>query len=883
MCSQPPLDKNFNHQQAEGPIYKNWEESGYFQADPQKPGDPFVIVIPPPNVTGNLHMGHALDETLQDVLIRYHRMKGDNTLWLPGTDHAGIATQNVVEKALAAEGKSREDLGREKFVEKVWEWKKQYGGNIVNQLRRLGASCDWSRERFTMDEGLSRAVREVFVSLYEQGLIYRDYYIINWCPRCQTALADLEVEHEDKKGHLYYVRYQVEGSDEALTVATTRPETIFGDTAVAVNPEDARFTRLIGKKVRVPLTDRWVPVIADAYVDMEFGTGALKVTPAHDPNDFKLGQTHGLPSLKCLDDGGLMTEAAGRYAGQDRFECRQNMLPELEEKGLLDKQEPITHAVGVCYRCKTVVEPNLSRQWFVKTETLAARAAEAVRGGETKFVPKNWENTYFHWMDNIRDWCISRQLWWGHQIPAWYCAACGKTIVSRQDPTACDCGGRLERDPDVLDTWFSSGLWPFSTLGWPEKTEDLARYYPTTVLVTGFDIIFFWVARMMMMGLHFMDEAPFKTILIHALVKDAEGKKMSKSKGNVVDPLEIIDQFGADAFRFTLCSLAGHGRDIRLESGRIAGYGKFVNKLWNASKLVLSNVGEARLSAAPPEPRSLPDRWLRSRLEKTTRLMRTHLDELYYDRLADTMYHFIWDEFCDWYLELIKPVLYGEDRRARAETQANMLYSLSVLLKLLHPIMPFVTEELWSKLPGAEGSIMMAAFPGDGPGFEDDKAEGSIQFLMDVTRAVRSVRADFGVPQAQKLAPAVKAGPELSAVLEEYSPLLLKLMGAERLTLAGRDELKPREAALAAFAWGEVWIPLAGHINLAEETRRLARELETLEKDAKSARAKLANPDYVNKAPEEIVDETRDRLAAMEARSEALGRSLKMLKDMGAA
>lgn len=877
------MDKNFNHAEAEARIYKWWEESGFFTADPQAPGNPFVIVIPPPNVTGNLHMGHALDETLQDILVRYHRMRGDNTLWLPGTDHAGIATQNVVERALAAEGTSREELGRDKFVERVWQWKKEYGGNIVRQLRRLGASCDWSRERFTMDEGLSKAVREVFVSLYEQGLIYRDYYIINWCPRCLTALADLEVEHEEKKGHLYYLRYEVEGSDEVLTVATTRPETIFGDTAVAVNPDDSRFQHLIGKMVRVPLTDRLVPVIADSYVDMEFGTGALKVTPAHDPNDFKLGQTHSLPSLKCLDDSGLMTAAAGVYAGQDRFDCRKNMLPELEEKGLLEKMEPISHAVGACYRCKTVVEPNLSRQWFVRTEKLAARAAQAVRDGDTNFVPKNWEKTYFEWMDNIRDWCISRQLWWGHQIPAWHCQACGQVVVSREDPTHCSCGGSLVRDPDVLDTWFSSGLWPFSTLGWPEKTPDLARYYPTTVLVTGFDIIFFWVARMMMMGLHFMDEVPFKTILIHALVKDAEGKKMSKSKGNVVDPLNIIDKYGADAFRFTLCSLAGHGRDIRLSDDRIAGYGKFVNKLWNAAKLVLNNVGEAKLTAAPPEPNNLPDRWLRSRLEHTARLMRTNLDELYYDRLADTMYHFIWDEFCDWYLELIKPVLYGEDQKAKAATQANMLYALSVILKLLHPIMPFITEELWAKLPGSQGALMKAPFPGEGEGFKDEKAEASIQFLMDVTRAVRSSRADFGVPQGQKLSPVVKASAELSGILKEYSPLLLKLMGADQLTLAAEGEAKPREAALAAFAWGEVWIPLAGHIDLVEETKRLSKEFDTLQKDMKAAQAKLANSDYVNKAPEEIVEETRERLVAMVARSESLGRSLEMLKGMGAA
>jgi len=881
----PSLDKNFNHNEAETRLYEWWEKSGFFKADPKVPGEPFVIVIPPPNVTGNLHMGHALDETLQDVLTRYHRMRGDNTLWLPGTDHAGIATQNVVEKALAAEGISREALGREKFVERVWQWKKEYGGNIVHQLRRLGASCDWSRERFTMDEGLSRAVREVFVTLYEQGLIYRDYYIINWCPRCQTALADLEVEHEDQKGQLYYVRYPLIGSDEDfLAVATTRPETMFGDTAVAVNPDDPRYQAYIGQQVLVPLTGRAVPVIADSYVDLEFGTGALKVTPAHDPNDFKLGQVHNLPSIKAIEDDGRMGPAAGAYAGQDRFEARKNMVAELEEKGYLKKIEPLSHAVGTCYRCKTVVEPNLSKQWFVKTAGLAARAAQAVRDGDTVIVPKTWEKTYFDWMDNIRDWCISRQLWWGHQIPAWHCKACGQTIVSRENPAACPyCGDDLERDPDVLDTWFSSALWPFSTLGWPDRTEDLARYYPTTALVTGFDIIFFWVARMMMMGLHFMDEVPFKTVIIHALVKDAEGKKMSKSKGNVVDPLNIIDRYGADAFRFCLCSLAGHGRDIRLSDDRIAGYGKFVNKLWNASKLVLANTGEAALSEETPKALSLPDRWLRSRLNQTTALMRKHLDEFYYDRLADTIYHFIWDEFCDWYLELIKPVLYGQDEAAKASTQANMLYSLSVILKLLHPIMPFVTEELWSKLPEAEGSIMLSTFPAADQALEDAQAEARIGVLMDVTRSVRSLRADFGVPQAQKLSPLVKtADPGLTETLNEYSPLLLKLMGAESLTCVGAEAVKPKEAALTAFPWGEVWVPLAGHIDLAEESKRLTKELETLAKDMKAAKGKLANPDYVGKAPEEIVEETRERLTAMEIRSEALARSLALLKEMGA-
>lgn len=878
------MGKNFNHGEAERRIYEWWEKSGFFRADPERPGEPFVIVIPPPNVTGNLHMGHALDETLQDILIRYHRMRGDNTLWLPGTDHAGIATQNVVEKALAAEGLTRQALGRAEFVKRVWQWKEKYGSNIVRQLRRLGASCDFSRERFTMDEGLSRAVREVFVSLYEEGLIYRALHLINWCPRCLTALADLEVEHEDRRDALYYLGYRFEDGEEALTVATTRPETIFGDVAVAVHPEDGRYRRHIGRRVLVPLINRPVPVIGDAYVDREFGTGVLKITPAHDPNDFKLGQAHGLEAIKAIEEDGRLSPAAGRYAGQDRFEARRAMLPELEARGLLTKTEALTHAVGVCYRCKTVVEPSLSRQWFVRTASLAAEAARAVRDGRTVFVPKTWEKTYFAWMDNIRDWCISRQLWWGHQIPAWHCADCGGLTVAREDPSACvHCrSGRLERDPDMLDTWFSSALWPFSTLGWPEETPDLARYYPTSVLVTGFDIIFFWVARMMMMGLHFQKRPPFGTVIIHALVKDAEGRKMSKTTGNVVDPLEIIDRFGADAFRFTLCALAGQGRDIRLSDERIAGYGRFVNKLWNAARLVLTNAGRARLeSVGPAGPAdSLPDRWLASRLSRFTAQVRRHLDEFAYDHLAETLYHFVWDEFCDWYLELVKPVLHGPDEAAAEAVRGRMLAALSVILRLLHPVMPFVTEELWSKIPGAAGPLMLAPFPLADEAGLDAEAEAGIGFLMDVTRAVRSVRADFRIPQASLLTPVIKAGDQALRVLAEYSPLVLKLTGSAAFEATAPGQAKPREASLTAFPWGEVWVPLAGHIDLAGEARRLEKDAAGLEKDLASARAKLANPEYLNKAPEDIVEEMRRRQEDLEARRGAVERSLALLRDM---
>ncbi|MDR2387385.1 MAG: valine--tRNA ligase, partial [Deltaproteobacteria bacterium] len=616
MSQNDILDKNFNFAQAESRWYEAWEKNGLFVADADKAGQPFVIVMPPPNVTGSLHMGHALNMTLQDILTRYHRMLGDNTLWVPGMDHAGIATQNVVERALREEGLTKEDLGRDKFVERVWEWKKTYGGQIVRQLRRLGSSCDWSRERFTMDQGLSRAVREVFVSLYEEGLIYQGQYIINWCPRCHTAVSDIEVEHQERHDQLYYIRYEAKGRP-ALVVATTRPETCFGDTAVAVNPNDRRYELYRGREVKVPLTERLVPVILDDYVERDFGTGALKVTPAHDPNDFMIAGRHQLPFILAIDESGKLTEAAGHYQGLDRDEVRKKMVEELEAKGLLEKIEPLTHAVGLCYRCHSVIEPLISKQWFVKTGPLAEAASQSVKDGRTKLIPATWEKTFFDWMDNIRDWCVSRQLWWGHQIPAWHCQNCQQTTVSREDPESCPkCQStEMVRDPDVLDTWFSSGLWPFSTLGWPEKSPDLDRYYPTSVLVTGFDIIFFWVARMMMMGLKTMGQIPFQSVVLHPLVRDPLGKKMSKSKGNVVDPMLFLDNLGADAFRFALTAQAGQARDLTLDIKRVEGYSKFLNKIWNAARFTLSALGDQDLGALEAgdrqSPEALPDRWIR--------------------------------------------------------------------------------------------------------------------------------------------------------------------------------------------------------------------------------------------------------------------------------
>jgi valyl-tRNA synthetase len=705
------MPKGYEPNEVEGKWYKYWEDRGLFRAQAISPKEPYCIVIPPPNVTGSLHMGHALNNTLQDILCRYKRMRGYNVLWQPGTDHAGIATQNVVERDLASKGMNRHQVGREKFIELVWEWKEKYGGVILNQLKRLGCSCDWGRERFTMDEGLSRAVREVFVRLYEEGLIYRGDYIINWCPRCRTALADLEVEHEEMESHLFYIRYPFEDQEGSLTVATTRPETLLGDTAVAVNPEDESYRNLDRLTVRLPVLNRPLPVIFDRYVDKEFGSGALKITPAHDVNDFEIGNTHHLERIRVIDEDGRMNELAGPYEGMDRFECREKILDDLKEAGLLEKVEPYRHAVGHCYRCKSMIEPLLSKQWFVKVGPLADKAVEAVKTGRTRILPPNWELVYDEWMKNIKDWCISRQIWWGHRIPAWYCRECGEVIVARENPAKCDkCGSASPvQETDVLDTWFSSALWPFSTLGWPDVTDELRTFYPTTAMVTGFDILFFWVARMMMMGIHFMGDVPFRDVYIHALVRDAHGKKMSKSKGNVIDPLEVMGRFGTDAFRFTLAALAAQGRDIKLAEDRIQGYRHFVNKIWNSARLVLMNLSE---EAEPEEvDYSLADRWVLSRLHQVCREVAKSLDEYRFNDGANLCYQFVWHEFCDWYLELAKEGLYSAEPSVRGSTLAVLVKVLKTILKLLHPFMPFVTEEIWQRLPDTGESIMATEFP----------------------------------------------------------------------------------------------------------------------------------------------------------------------------
>jgi valyl-tRNA synthetase len=857
------LEKVYDPQRIEEKWYKFWEKQGFFhaKADGAKPG--FSIVIPPPNVTGVLHMGHALNNTLQDVLVRFKRMDGFDALWMPGTDHAGIATQNVVERQLAAEGKDRHALGREAFIKRVWEWKAQSGGQIIAQLKRLGCSCDWSRERFTMDEGLSRAVREVFVRLYEEGLIYKGDYIINWCPRCQTALADLEVEHEPHDGSLYYIKYPLAGGDGALIVATTRPETLLGDTAVAVNPEDKRYGKFHGATLSLPILGRPIPVITDSYVALDFGTGALKITPAHDFNDFEVAKRHNLPAVKVIDEAGKMTPAAGRYVGLDRYSCREQILKDLKAEGLLAKVEPYTVPVGHCYRCKTVVEPLVSKQWFVAVKTLADAALAAVEEGRTRLIPPNWEKSYFDWMTNIRDWCISRQIWWGHRIPAWTCVACGQVIVSREDPPACLCGGELVQETDVLDTWFSSALWPFSTLGWPDNTPELQLFYPTSVLITAVDILFFWVARMMMMGIHFMGEVPFHEVYIHALVRDPEGQKMSKSKGNVIDPLELMDKYGTDAFRFSLAAFAAMGRDVRLSEERIAGYRNFANKIWNACRFTLMNLEGFDIAApADAQPLTTVEAWIMSRLQQVITETRAALDSYAFDQAANTLYQFIWHEFCDWYLELIKPQLYDKDHPAtRAHCQAVLLKVLNAILRLLHPFVPFITEEIWQKLPGAQGSVMVAPYPQPDPALANPESEAELRLVMETIAVIRNIRGEMNVPPATQVEVFLHS-PEAGALeaLNRHEHAI-KILARVQTLHYNIDGGPPTASAKAVLDNVEIFLPLTGIIDFAEEARRLEKELQKLTKDLDQAQRKLSNEDFLAKAPPEVVAKEKEKLA----------------------
>ncbi|MDR0467061.1 MAG: valine--tRNA ligase, partial [Deltaproteobacteria bacterium] len=832
--------------------------------------------IPPPNITGGLHIGHALNITLQDVLCRFARQQGKKVLWLPGTDHAGIATQNVVERALAREGKGRHDLGREAFVDHVWQWKKEFGGHILTQIKRLGASVDWTRERFTMDEGLSRAVRRVFADLYKQGYIYRGKYIINWCIRCHTALADDEVEHGPQQGHLWHVRYHLADGSGSLVVATTRPETILGDTALCVHPEDDRYATKKKKKAYVPVIKRAVPVIADSYVDREFGTGVLKVTPAHDHNDWELGRRHKLDVIQAIDENGVMSDEAGPYRGLSKEECRKAIIQDIEATGDLALTEKIEHAVGHCYRCKSVVEPHVSIQWFVASTKLAPRARQAAPG-LTKIWPESWLKTYYNWLDNIRDWCISRQIWWGHRIPAWTCRDCGELIVAEESPATCPCGStRLDQDEDVLDTWFSSALWPFSTLGWPEKTRELTAFYPTAVLVTGFDILFFWVARMMMMGLHFMDEVPFRNVYIHALVRDVEGRKMSKSTGNVIDPIEMIDKYGCDALRFTLTAFAAMGRDIKLSEERIEGYRHFVNKLWNAARFALMN-----LPAAAPAPvdlaqvEGLHHQWILHRLEAVKEETEAALSGCRFNDMAQGLYKFLWNELCDWYLELVKPDLREED--ARRQTALFVLWTvLRETLVLLHPVMPFVSAEIWQALPGgAGGDVALERFPPVRPGCRKAEEAGHMEFMQEVIVAVRTMRAELGIAPAKKLACILRpADAKQLALLGRNRRMMEVLARLEQLDI-GQGQDIPRASAAGVVQGCEVVVPLAGAVDLASELVRLDKELAGLGEELAAVQQKLANASFVERAPAAVVQRERERcreLADAGTKLEALRR-----------
>ncbi|MBQ3893321.1 MAG: valine--tRNA ligase [Mailhella sp.] len=883
---QAMLSKAYEPQEVEKRWRRHWEEEKTFTPDMSAPGEPYSIVIPPPNVTGILHIGHALNQTLQDILCRHARQKGKKVLWIPGTDHAGIATQNVVERALAKEGKRRADLGREAFIERVWEWKKKYGGQILGQIKALGASVDWTREAFTMDDNLARAVRKVFVQLYEEGLIYKGKYIVNWCPRCHTALADDEVDHVDSQGMLWHIRYDFADGSGSVTIATTRPETMLGDTAVCVHPDDERYAGLVGKKLILPIAEREIPLIADRYVDMEFGTGCLKVTPCHDPNDWKLGHAHGLEFIQVIDDNGNMCneEASGRFTGMSREECRKAIVEELRANGHLVKEEPLSHSVGCCYRCKTVIEPYVSTQWFVAASKMAPAARAAVPD-KIRIYPDSWTKTYYNWLDNIRDWCISRQLWWGHRIPAWTCPDCGELIVSESDPDRCPkCGcTRLEQDPDVLDTWFSSALWPFSTMGWPDKQEDLRTFYPTSVLVTAFDILFFWVARMVMMGQHFMGEVPFREVYIHALVRDAQGRKMSKSLGNGIDPQDMIEKYGADSLRFTLAAFAAMGRDIRMSEERIEGYRHFINKVWNASRFALMNLPEDRAPEAVDlgTVKGLHNKWILSRLEEVKEEEDQALEGYRFNDAAQCVYKFLWNEFCDWYLELIKADM-REEGEAKKEAQFVLCTVLKEILLLLHPMIPFVTAEVWDSLPGCEGTdIATQPYPEIRPQCRKEKDADEMSFVQEVISAIRTIRAELDIKPSYRLSVVLRPASEEQAALLEANRGFLELARLEKVSIdAGAHA--PKASASNVVRGCEVIVLLTGAVDFQAEVARLTKEIGKVEKDLATLGAKLANPGFASRAPAELVESEKARHADLEdKKAKMLALQKRFMEAMG--
>ena len=875
------LPKVYEPQQVENRIYKMWEENGHFKPNKGYDAKPFTIVMPPPNVTGQLHMGHAMDATLQDTLIRFKRMQGYNALWVPGVDHAGIATQIKVEEELRTkEGLSRYDLGREKFLERVWDWKHKYGNRIVEQQKKLGASCDWDRARFTMDEGCSAAVREVFVSLYEKGLIYKGSRIINWCPNCVTALSDAEVEYVDKPGHLWHIRYDLADGSGSVVVATTRPETMLGDTGVCVNPNDERYQHMVGKKVILPLVNKEIPIVADDYAEMEFGTGCVKMTPAHDPNDFEVGLRHNLEIIRVLDDNGVVNAYGGKYEGMDRYDARKAIVADLEAGGYLVKIDDHAHNVGTCYRCHKDVEPIISAQWFVKMQPLAEEAIRVVKEGETKFVPDRFSKTYLNWMENVRDWCISRQLWWGHQIPAWTCEECGHITVSRTDATCCEkCGStKIERDPDVLDTWFSSALWPFETLGWPEKTQDLDYFYPTDVLVTGYDIIFFWVARMIFSGCEHTGKTPFHTVLIHGLVRDDQGRKMSKSLGNGIDPLEMIEKYGCDALRMNMVTSNSPGNDMRFYVTRCEAMRNFANKLWNASRYVMMNLGEDAKNELPAiDKLEIADKWILSKLNTLITEVTENMDKYELGVAVQKIYDFIWDSYCDWYIELTKARLYSEDADRKQTAIQVLVYVLDQILRLLHPFMPFITEEIWQSLPHEGEALIVAQWPE----YREDlafKAEESLmESVMEAIRAIRNRRSEMNVPPSKKATLYVLTSkPD---VFREGEGFIERLAYADSVSLLDAEPADLNGMVTCATADAKLYIPMGQLVDVEKELERIAKELEKARKNLSSLEGKLSNENFVSRAPEHVVadirekaQKARDLIAGLEQSEEAMKR-----------
>ena len=868
------LSKVYDPQSVEEKWYKWWEESKFFSAKMEEGKPAFSIVMPPPNVTGMLHMGHAMDNTLQDILTRYKRMQGYNTLWVPGTDHAGIATQAKVEAQLRKEGTDRYELGREKFLERAWAWKEEYGNTITTQLRKLGSSCDWDKERFTMDEGCSKAVREAFVRLYKKGLIYQGNYIVNWCPHCHTTISDIEVEHVENEGKIYYFRYPIEGTEEYIQIATTRPETMFGDTAVAVHPDDERYKHLIGKNVILPVVERRIPIIADEYVEREFGTGAVKITPSHDVNDFEMGQRHHLPEIVVIDKDGKMNENAGIYEGLDRYECREKLIADFEKSGVLVKIEDHTNSVGHCYRCNTVIEPLVSKQWFVKMKPLAEPAMQAALNGDVKFIPERFTKIYLGWLENIRDWCISRQLWWGHRIPVWYCEDCGEVICEMEDPTVCPkCGStHLHQDPDVLDTWFSSGLWPFSTMGWPEKTPEFDMFYPTSVLVTGRDIIFFWVARMLFDALEFTGSVPFKEVFIHGLVLDSQGRKMSKSLGNGVDPLKVIKEYGADSLRFMLITGNTPGNDLRYRDERLESARNFANKIWNAARFSLMNLEDYQADSTLAPQYETADKWIISRYSAVSRQVTEMLDRYELGEAARVLYEFIWNEFCDWYIELVKPRLYGKDtEESRYAAQKTLVEVLRGSMELLHPFMPFITEEIWQHLPHEGETIMLAKWPEQEESLISAEIDKQMELTIEVIRAIRNLRSEMNVPLGKKAEVIICVNnPGYTVYLKDGANYILSLASAESLSVEETLAAKPTQAATAVVHGIEIYLPLKGLIDLDKEIARLEKELTKMEGEIKRIEGKLANEGFVAKAPAEVIEKEKEKLVKYQASKEAL-------------